>query len=905
MPLTPGTWIGSYEIVGAIGAGGMGEVYRARDSTLGRDVAIKVLPDLLGDDAERLTRFEREARTLAALNHPNIAAIYGVEPMHSGRAIVMEFVPGDDLLQRLRQSGPIPLTEALGIAKQIANALEAAHAQGIIHRDLKPANIKVRDDGEVKVLDFGLAKAVGPDGANAAGDSRTAATVTSPSTQIGTVLGTAAYMAPEQARGRPLDKRADVWAYGCVLYEVLTGRRAFPGDDITETIAAVVRGEPDWSALPRELPPAVGVFLRRCLAKSPKDRVQDIGDMRLALEGAFDPLTAPVDGRLVASSPSKSPRWIAPALIAIPLALASGIGTWLLKPTPAAAVQPMRAFVITPTPGPLAIANTNRDVAMTSDGTRLVYLAGEGSERTLYVRALDALAPTVLRRGDRFFDPFTSPDSKWVAFIDESDFTLLKIPLSGGPPVRIASTGREIAGATWGSDGTIVFAYSGFDSGLMVLPEGGESASVLTTPDKARGEAGHYWPEFLPGGHALLYTVRAGERGAHSQVWAIDMRTRLAKKLVETGTGGRYSATGHLIYGADDALWAVRFDPEKLEVRGDAVQLISGIPAKNSGAVNFALSADGSLVYVNAVTAAPNRRLVWIDRATGTRQPVEGQPPRAYTTARVSPDGTRVALDIRDEGGDIWIWDLKRNVSTKITNDPASDAIPSWTPDSARIVFQSQRFGVPNIFVQSADGTGSVERLTESANAQYPSAVARDGTIMYWEVGPRVPWDILMLALAGPRRAPVPLLQSAAVERNAEPSPDGKWLAYGSNENQALLQEVYVRPFPDVGAGRVQISSGGGMYPMWMPGTSSHLFYVGRDGRLVSVPMRDGAPSGPRVVLEGGFYTAPNPRTFDIAPDGTRFLVIENLGASKEASASGLVVVLNWANELRRKLPRD
>jgi serine/threonine protein kinase/Tol biopolymer transport system component len=912
MPLQTGSRIGPYEVLGAIGAGGMGEVYRARDTSLGREVAIKVLPDQFGDDVDRLARFEREARTLASLNHPNIAAIYGIETSGATRAIVMELVEGDDLSALIGAAKatpyvPLSITDALAIARQIAAALEAAHGQGVIHRDLKPANIKVRSDGTVKVLDFGLAKAIDPSVSGAAkatpyAQSESPPTMTSPAmTAIGMILGTAAYMAPEQAKGRTLDKRADVWALGAVLYEMLTGARAFPGDDMTETIAAVVRGEPDWSALPRDLPPTLTAFLKRCLAKLPADRVQDIGDMRLALEGAFDGPASSQSGP--PADPTGSRRSSAPlmALAALALIAVSGAAAWSLKSAPAEPAKAMRQFVVEPGPGPFILANTNRDIQITPDGSRLIYLAGQGGERTLYARPLDALQPIPLRKGDRFFDPFVSPDSKWVAFNDEGDFVMKKVPITGGPAVTIARTGREIAGATWGVDGTIIFGYSGFESGLWRISDGARTPEALTTPDKTRGEAGHYWPEFLPGGQAIVYTVRVGPGGSRSEIWAMDLKARAPKRLVETGTGARYSEAGFLLYGADNALWAVRFDAATLETSGDAVQINDSVPAKASGALNVSVSSDGSLAYLSAATATVRRRLVWIDRGTGARQPVD-MPQRGYTTARVSPDGTRVALDIRDEGGDIWIWDLARNVSTKITDDPSSDANPNWTPEGGRIVFQSGRNGIPNLYVQAADGTGVAERLTDSPNTQYPSGVARDGSVLSWELGVTAPLDVFMVPLSGPTRVQVPLLHTAAAERNPEPSPDGQWLAYASNEGQATQQEIYVRPFPNVSGGRVQVSSGGGLYPMWLPRTGSELFYVRPDGRLVSVPMRDGAPSGSaRVVVDGGFFMAPNPRTFDISPDGKRFLVIEDIG-DQGSSSAGIVVVLNWADDLKRRM---
>jgi eukaryotic-like serine/threonine-protein kinase len=909
MSLTAGTRLGPYEILAPLGAGGMGEVYRARDTKLNRNVALKILPDAFASDADRLARFSREAQTLAALNHPSIAQIHGFEESGDVRALVMELVEGEDLSAVIAR-GPVPVSDALAITRQVALALETAHDAGIVHRDLKPANIKVKEDGTVKVLDFGLAKALDPNAGWSPGLSKSAGfadpssnspTMTSPAmTAMGMILGTAAYMSPEQAKGRAVNRRADIWAFGCVLYEALTGTRAFPGDDLTETLAAVVRGEPDWSLLPADLPPTVGVFLRRCFAKSAKDRVQDIGDMRLALEGAFDvPLAAGTERRPV--SVLRQLRSLPFATVTVLLIAASGLMGWLLRPMPATVPQPLRQFTLTPSES-LAIANSNRDMAITPDGSRLVYLAGQGAERTLYVRSLESLAPIALRKGERFFEPFVSPDNKWVAFNDESDFTLRKVPLAGGPPVTIASVGREISGATWGADDSIVFAFNGFESGLMQLSAGALSANVLTTPDKALGEVAHVWPEFLPDGQALIYTARSGVRGERSQIWALDLRTRTSKKLLETGTGAKYSATGHLLYGVENALWAVPFNAVTLEVHGEAVQLRPAVLTKSTGAVDFAVSAEGTLAYVTGSSSNTRRRLVWIDRATGGRQPVN-LPERAYTMLRISPDGSRVALDIRDEESDIWIWDLARNVPTKITNDPSADTMPIWTPDSARVVFSSRRSGFPNLFVQPADGTGKAERLTEDNLTQYPSAVTRDGQVIYWEIGTETRLDVLMVPLAGANRTPVPLLKTTAIERNPELSPDGKWLAHSSDENQPAAQEIYVRPFPNVGGGRVQISSGGGMYPAWHPRTGNELFYVRPDGKLLAVPMRDGKPSGPARVVDGGFFVAPNPRSYDISPDGKRLLVIEDMTGVSGVSAQGMVVVLNWAEGLSRRPP--
>ena len=887
MRFAPGTRVGPYEITGAIGAGGMGEVYRARDTILARDVALKVLPDPFLSDVERMARFEREAKTLASLNHPNIAAIFGFEQSGPIRALVMELVPGEDLSARLKK-GALPVSEALPLAVQMAVALGAAHDQGVIHRDLKPANVKITPDGTVKVLDFGLAKALDSPGSS---DDADQPTITSPMTRPGVVLGTAAYMAPEQAKGRPIDRRADVWAFGCVLYEMLTGRRAFGGEDVTETIAAIVRDEPDWRLLPPDLPPVAAAFLRRCFLKSPRDRLQDIGDMRLALAGAFDPpgraAVPPFD-----ATPSKRLSPVSAAIAAM-LAVAGGAAGWLLKPEPLATVAQMRQFALAAPPARFAIGNNNRALAMTPDGTRLIYFAGLLGERTMYVQPLDAVDPISLRKAERYFEPFLSPDSKWIGFMDESDFTLRKIPITGGPPIAIASIGREIAGATWAADGTIVFAYTGLGSGLMRIPPNGSPAALTTL---GAGEASHGWPEYLPGGAALIYTVRVGERGAQSQIWLLDIATGQRRKLIENGSSPRYSA-GHILYGAENAIWAVAFDATTLQIRGDPVQLRSSVSIKPSGGADFAVSADGSLAYVSASPRARLRRLVWVDRRTNDRVPAN-LPARAYANLRLSPDGSRVALEIREDEIDIWIWDLARDLLTKMTHDPAGDTQPVWSDDN-RVVFSSVRHGLPNLYVQSADGTGTAERLTDSTGSPYAGSVTRDGSVLFWVIGVSTRLDLGLLPINSPNRTPTMLLQSSADERNPEISPDQKWLAYSSNENDSAMQEIYVRPYPGLMAGKTQISSGGGRFPAWSPGSGSELFYVRPDGALVAVPIRDGRPSGPaRAVVSGQFVGAIH-RSYDISKDGRRILVLEEAGdAEKPTNPFNIVLVLNWAAEL-------
>ena len=916
MSLSPGTRLGSYEIVSPLGAGGMGEVYRARDTKLNREVAIKALPELFAQDRERVARFEREAQLLAALNHPHIAAIYGLEEAEGSKFLVLELVDGQSLAEHLAsaKAHALPVSEALAIALQVALALEAAHGKGIIHRDLKPGNIMLQgrsdeaDNITVKVLDFGLAKALDPsDSGSQANDNAKSPTLTFAATQLGVILGTAAYMAPEQARGRAADKRADVWAFGCVLYEMLTGTRAFGGDDITDTIAAVVRGEPDWSLLPSDLPPMLKVYLQRCLQKNPKERVQDIGDVRLALQGAFDaPASASPATPASPSDPVKTSArtWI--WALAVVLALVGGgAAAWLLKPSPAPLPGPLGRFVVTAGSSGVAVALNNRDIAITPDGSTLIYLADAGSGRTLYRRPMEALTATLIRKGDKFFEPFVSPDGRWIGFNDEADFTLRKILLTGGPPVPIAPIGREMQGASWGPDDTIVFASNEVGRGLWRVAAGGGKPVVLTTPDKARGELQHCWPQFLPGGRAVLFTIRSGARASDFQVAAIDLATNVQKILVPGGTSPRYLPSGHLIYGVEGTLRAVRFDPARLEVQGDPIPVLEGVITKPSGGADFDVAADGTLVYVSGAVASIGRRLVWVDRK-GARTPINA-PPRAYNAVRISPDGTRAALDIRELDNDIWIFDFARETFTRLTDDPGIDSFPVWRlPDGRSIAFYSSRSGgTGSLFLQSADGSGGATRLLESPNPLFPGSFSPDGSRLVFREDSAGGSDLMMMTLDGPPR-PVPLVQNSKfVERNGEVSPDGRWLAYESD--QSGFFQVYLRPFPEKNAERWTVSTGGGSFPAWARNSSAELFYLRPDGRLMSVPIRAGSASPvgtPRVAVDARYFSALITRSYDVSPDGKRFLMIENSGGGSDAdNAANPVVVLNWAEEIKAKLP--
>jgi eukaryotic-like serine/threonine-protein kinase len=905
--LKAGAMVGPYRVDRLIGAGGMGEVYRARDIKLGRDVAIKVLPDAFTSDPERLRRFEREARVLASLNHPHIAAIHGLEEADpspgSGqaavRALVLELVEGETLADRVAR-GPVPVADALPIAQQIADALEAAHEKGIVHRDLKPANIKVTPDGVVKVLDFGLARASIGDAPGP--DLWQPPTVTLDGTREGLILGTAAYMSPEQARGRAVDKRTDIWAFGCVLYEMLTGTHAFAGDDVSETLAAILRGEPDWSALPVSTPTAVRRLLRRCLAKERKERLPDIAVARMDIVEVLTSPEAPLD-----AAPASLRRplrlWQLPAaaaIMAVTTAATAGLAIWTLKrPSPPQVVR----WTITPSGATAFDTGFNSsDLAISADGTRLVYI---GTNGTLVLRALDQLQPTVLKGlGGPFRSPFFSPDGQWIGFWDGD--VLRKVATSGGAPVTIAAIGGPGGGASWGADGAIVFATQDPSSGLLRVSASGGEPEVLTMPHRDQGELDHLLPEVLPGGQAVLFTISAGGAIDNFQIAVLDLRTRQQRILIRGGSHARYVSSGHLVYGAAEALWAVRFDLRRLEVVGMPVPVLDAVrvTAAGAGGGNVSISAGGTLVYVPGRAEASYLRgsLVWVDRRG--REEALNVPVRPYRYPRLSPDGTKVALEALDQERDIWIWDVGRETLTRLTFDPQEDQYPVWTPDGRRVLFRSERSGPFNLFAQAADGTGTVERVTESPNEHAPYSVSPDGRRLVFREDVRgTGEDLKVLTLQGERRAET-LVQTAFSELNGEISPDGRWLAYQSNESGQ--DEIYVRPFPSANSGRWQISSSGGRTPVWAR-SGKELFYRALDGAVlgVGVEVTDRATfraSTPAKLVEGPYLTSTG-RDYDVSPDGHRFLMIKQVATDATSAPREIVVVQNWLEELKRLVP--
>ena len=669
MPLASGSHFGPYEILSPLGVGGMGEVYRVRDAKLNRDVALKVLRPEVAHDPERLARFRREAQLLASLNHQNIAQVYGFEDASGHHGLLMELVEGETLAERIGR-GAVPLDEALAIAKQIAEALEAAHERGIIHRDLKPANVKAREDGTVKVLDFGLAKALDPRSADEARQESPYAdspTFTAAMTMPGIILGTAAYMPPEQVKGRPVDRRADLWAFGCVLFEMLTGRRPFEGETTSDVLARIIEREPDWSALPAATPRSIRTLLARCLVKDRRRRLDSAAAARLEIDDASQ-----AADQFAAASDARRAGWTWPTISAVVMltGIVGAVAAWMLKPPAEPRPDPVTRFAITLPPAQsIAYSINDRDLTLSADGTRLAYTAGDRAQ--LMVRRLDQLEASALPGIERARAPVFSPDGRWIAFFDQLDegFTtgpvvqrgaLKKASLSGGPPTTIAPLTGASRGASWAADDSILFATSDRSSGILRVPAGGGETEVLTSPDAARGEEDHLFPSALPGKQAVLFTITNLGPDDH-RIAVYDLKTR-EQRVVRSGSQPEYVDTGHLIFIDRGALWAIRFDLETLATAGEAVALNERV--LQLGSANFAISRSGTLAYLPE-RAGGSRALVWVDRG-GRQQPIP-LPPGTYRNARLSPDGKRVALHVFDQNHQIWTSDLAMPRLTRLT----------------------------------------------------------------------------------------------------------------------------------------------------------------------------------------------------------------------------------------------
>ena len=904
MPLSAGARLGFYEILSAIGAGGMGEVYRARDTKLNRDVAIKVLPALFANDAERLGRFTREAQTLASLNHPNIAAIYGIEESNPSagagqaafRALIMELVEGEDLSVHIAR-GPMPIADALPIARQIVEALEAAHELGIVHRDLKPANIKVRTDGTVKVLDFGLAKAMDLAGESGA-DAANSPTLSVHATGRGTILGTAAYMSPEQARGRPVDKRSDVWAFGCVLYEMLTGTRAFDGEDATEIISAVVKSEPDWNAFPAGVPAHVRAVVTRCLVKDRKARIPDLSVVRFMLDG---PIAAEAPAGAAPAPQRRSAMiWKAATFLFVLTTLAGGAAWYLGRSATPAVVR----FLVS-APDNATFTLVGRPAAMPAispDGRTLAFTAQDANgKRLLWVRPIDSLAAQPLVGTDGAGPPFWSPDSRSIGYAVPGK--LMKIAATGGPPQTLCTlSGPTIItrGGAWNRDGVIVF-NNGPAPLYRVSSAGGQATPI---GQLSAGESARQFPSFLPDGRHVLYHASGSDEVSGLYVTSLD--TGESKRVLESTTGGIYAPqSGHLLFVRQGTLLAQPFDPKTLTLAGEPVPIAERVEsAAVNGLVAFSLSDTGVLAYGIGAAAGAGFEMVWVDRqgkVTGT-----AGPPGQYRGLDLAPDGSRVAAHRHDgEGGDIWLTDLSRGTTSRFTFDATQDnSSPSWSPDGSRIAFSSIRAGKRGVYVRPANNAGDEERLFEADAAvlmePVPLRWTPDGrSLLFGMYDPKTLKDLWLLPVSGEQKA-APLLRTPFSEHHGQISPDGKWLAYMSNETG--VDEIYVQP-ASPGAGKWSISTGGGVVPRWR-GDSRELFYMA-GGKMMAVD----------VTANGSAFEAGTPKAlfdhvtvnaahsdyfpFAVTKDGQRFLISRRTSsAAEESTQAPIVVVLNWMQGL-------
>lgn len=922
MALIPGTRLGPYTIEAPIGAGGMGEVYRARDTKLNRDVAIKVLPELFAQDRERLMRFEREAQTLASLNHPNVAQVHGV--FEDPAALVMELVDGEDLADRLLR-GPMPLDEALPIAKQIAEALEAAHDAGIIHRDLKPANIKVRPDGAVKVLDFGLAKAMDPPSSVAqairpAGAMENSPTFTSPvrlrqgygeaGTEMGIVLGTAPYMAPEQAKGKPVDRRADLWALGCVLFEMLAGRRAFPGDDVTETLATILKSDPDWTQLPVDTPPPIRRLLRRCLQKDPRLRLRDAGSAALEIREALDGVDVgdSISARSgTATTPGRN-RTALMATVAMLTLVLAGVWSWgLLRPS----AVPREVDKLT-------VALQSRDelprsaghiLAVSPDGRSLAYTVLRDRQRVILRRSLDDFDSAPIAGTEEARDPFFSPDGQWLGVTRQN--LLMKVPVGGGSPVPIVQLPSTIRGADWLPDGRILLGTNG-PHGLLEVPAAGGSISTVYKPD------GRVWhPQLLPDGHTVLFTLipPPGRRDPNltapirfaGELHLLDRRTGQARRLLEDATAGRLLTTGHLVFERDDAIWAVLFDVGRLELRGTPARVVPGVRVEGGRATQMAVAPNGTLVYVRGVPqGASQKRLVWIDRSQ--RQEILRVPARDYIGLSLSPDGARAAVQaIEGEGADIWVTELALGTLTRISNSGSGED-PLWSRDGRSLVFSSRQDGKWHLFRKSADGTGEAESLASfepPVNRAQATAWLPDGSLLV-EIATRDDeGDIGVLPMTG-ERVWRPLVRTPNFEGHSALSPDGRWLAYGSDESGET--QVYIQPFPGP-APRQQVP-GPGWSPAWTRSGTELVYLAGGPPRYVMRLDVQPGRAGDRLTIGTPesladfvfFDRRTTSRFYGALASGERLLFISR-GEAAGDDEGQLRIVLNWIEELRRLVP--
>ncbi len=915
MPLPTGTRLGPYEITSLLGTGGMGEVYRARDAKLGREVALKVVSPEFAHDEQRMGRFQREAKVLASFNHPHIAAIYGFEDSSNVAALVIELVEGPTLSERI-SSTAIPIEDALPIARQIADALEYAHERGIIHRDLKPANVKLTPDGNVKVLDFGLAKALQDD--SSSGDLSNSPTLTMGSTKAGVILGTAAYMSPEQAKGKSADRRADIWSFGVVLFEMLSGKQAFGGETVSDSLAAIIKDVPDWSQLPPRTPPAIVDLLHRCLQKDPKQRLQAIGDARITIDEAIanpNAATAPSSSaaQIVPAQPAS--RSILPWLVAAALALA--LLAALMYPRFAHNAGAQRTVQLNlPIPAGQFVDTVNgAALAISPDGLRVTYCTREsGSDVSrLFVRDLDKSAPVELDSSAVISGPFFSPDSQWIAYFSAG--ALKKVSVHGGAPTTLANA-AGLRGGSWGDDGTIVVP-AGFTTVLSRIPAAGGTFVPLTRFDSSRRENTHRWPDVLPGSKAVIYTASDDNNFfGHASVLVAKMNSGESKVLVENAYFGRYIPGGYLAYVSQGTLFVAPFDLDSLKLSGPAVPVIHDIQSDiSNGGSEFSASASGTLVYLTGTTVNKNLNLVMVDRHGNSTVLLKDQADAAEP--RFSPDGKKLAFQKGSSG--IWVYDIERQLLAPLTSDGTDAIFARWTPDGSRIAYThvSQDIGSGHgIFWRRADGLGEESQLTppDFLNA-FPTDWSADGkTLLLERISPSdgtccEGWTLAIGAdgkpqppqRLSPQTAGTSVLGQITTRFNTTPSPsfspDGRWISYATADSG--LPHIFVVPYPSLN-GKWQVSPDFGLGARWST-THHELFYLAV-GEIVSVSysVENGAfiPGKPETVLKGDFEMRNPFSSYDVTNDGQHFVVFQapKTGATPVAEPS---VILNWAESIR------
>ena len=920
-----GTRLAHYEITAHLGSGGMGEVYQASDSKLGRTVAIKFLPEALAHDGDRIARFQREARVLASLNHPNVAAIYGVEETNGRHFLVMELVPGETLEERITR-GAIPVGEALLIAKQIAEALEEAHEAGIVHRDLKPANVKITADDRVKVLDFGLAKTAGPEPSNVS--LSLSPTVISSATSAGVIMGTAPYMSPEQARGRTVDRRTDIWAFGVVLFRMLTGSRMFEGDTVTDTLAKILEREPEWDLLPPDTPSALRQQLQRCLTKNPKNRLQSIGEARIAIQELIDnPMAAAVPQSRAVERPA-SPVWtgVLPWAAAA-VCLAAAIVVWIWR-APSPIDRPQLQFEY-PLPAGHALAHANRHaVEVSPDGRRVAFVAAtSGTPPRIFVRSLNRSGDTAIAGTEGAVNLAFSPDGEWLAF--QQGPQLKKVALAGGSAAVLVE-GLAVAGAfgppgiAWGSNGTIVFP-STLGAGLSMVRDTGGKPEELTTLDQAAHEASHRLPHFLPDGSGVLFTViphsAVAPDWSRAQIWVKSLKSGERKKLIDDGVDAQYAGDNTLVFARRGKLFAIAFDPASLSVSGKEVQALDAVNHSVygtagttwTGAAQFSLATTGDLFYAPGSVEPPLlTSLVWFDRK-GNATPVTGPRNMFRFGPRVLPDGVRVAFSELYVNKDIWIFDTARGTEDRASFE-GQNAFPIFAPNGSQFAFRSDREGPQQIFLSDGVNLRDAKRLT-SGPFDVPSSWTADGkellfTRGYTSLGGNT--DIYAVSVDQPDKVR-PVVATPADERAPEISPDGKWLAYTSNDSGRL--QIYVQPYPGPGP-RVTVTTGGADDPAWSK-NSNELFYrapggQGKPPAMTAMPFTVSGttflPGKPAVLFNqqflGGGTTVR--ATYDVSRDG-RFLLNQPvaeaaLARNQRINPSSLRFLMNWAQGVQQLL---